>query len=283
MRFAVLVMGPPGSPEYLHSKIFSEIAEGLHYSLLSLGHDSILTGRLDLDERITIVLQPHVISHYGLEPPKNTILYNLEPVDHHPQWWRRPGVIGLLSRYPVWDYSRTNIDRMTTWRLRPPTHVPIGYVPELARIESADEDVDVLFYGMLNERRQAVLDDLRGRGFRAESLFGVYGTDRDAWIARSKIVINIHQYEGQAFEIARVSYLLTNRRAVVSERRADPGEESDLASGIAFAPYDQLADVCTELLGDERARHDLGERGYQAFSARSQADILHSALLELDW
>ena len=31
-------------------------------------------------------------------------------------------------------------------------------------------------------------------------------------------------------------------------------------------------------LGDERARRELAERGYQAFSARDQADILHRAL-----
>jgi hypothetical protein len=254
----------------------------VHFPLLALGHESVLTNRLDLDEHTTIILQPHVISFYDLEPPKDPIFYNLEPVDHHPEWWRRPGVISLLNRYPVWDYSQTNIDRMATWRLRPPTHVPIGYVPELSRIEPADEDIDVLFYGALNERRQAILDDLRARGFRAESLFGVYGTDRDAWIARSKIVINIHQYESQAFEIARVSYLLTNRRAVVSEGRGDPREERDLESGIAFAPYDELADLCTQLLGDERARHDLSERGYRAFSARSQADILRRALSDLN-
>ena len=33
-------------------------------------------------------------------------------------------------------------------------------------------------------------------------------------------------------------------------------------------------------LGDERARRELAERGYQAFSARDQADILHRALSE---
>jgi hypothetical protein len=65
---------------------------------------------------------------------------------------------------------------------------------------------------------------------------------------------------------------------VVSERGADPTEEHDLESGIAFAEYDALVDRCVELLGDERARRELGERGYQAFSARSQVAILRRAL-----
>ena len=49
------------------------------------------------------------------------------------------------------------------------------------------------------------------------------------WIARSKIVLNLHQYDAQVFEIVRVSYLLANRRAVVSERGANPTEDRDLS------------------------------------------------------
>jgi hypothetical protein len=51
-----------------------------------------------------------------------------------------------------------------------------------------------------------------------------------------------------------------------------------LESGIAFAEYDALVDRCVELVGDEPARRELGERGYQAFSSRSQAAILRRAL-----
>jgi hypothetical protein len=121
---------------------------------------------------------------------------------------------------------------------------------------------DVLFYGSINERRRAVLEDLRARGLRVlSSPMGVYGTSRNAWIVRSKNVSNIHLRERQVFEIARVSYLLANKRVVVYERRPDPTEERDLESGIAFANYDELADRCLELLDDERARRELGKRG----------------------
>ena len=108
-----------------------------------------------------------------------------------------------------------------------PTYVPIGYVPELTRIAPAPEDIDVLFYGALSERRYAVLRDLHDRGLRVKWLLGAFGASRDAWIARSKIVINVHYWEAKIFEIARVSYLLANRRAVVSERGADPTLERD--------------------------------------------------------
>jgi hypothetical protein len=278
IQFAVAVCSPPG---YLHSEAFREVAEALHHALLALGHDSVLTNHFDHDERRTIVLGSNIVAGYGLEPPKSPILYNLEQVyDDSP--WTTPALLDLFRRYPVWDYSQANIELLAAQQVPRLTHVPIGYVPELTRIVPAVEDVDVLFYGSDSVRRRAVLDELRARGLRVAWLFGVYGAVRDAWIARSKIVINMHQYEAKVFEIARVSYLLANRRVVVSEHGAHPAEDRDLEPGVAFAAYDELVDRCVELVNDEPARCDLGERGYQAISARSQATILHRALSELD-
>jgi len=254
----------------------------LHYALLALGHDSVLTNRLDLDERRTIVLGGNILVRHGLEPPKNPIFYNLEQLGDDLPSTTLPAFFDLFRRYPTWDYSQANIEYLAAQGLPRPTHVPIGYVPELTRIAPAPEDIDILFYGAPYERRYAVLRDLHDRGLRVKWLSGVYGASRDAWIARSKIVLNIHYWEAKIFEITRVSYLLANRRAVVSEHSADPTLERDVASGVAFAEYDELVDRCVELVGDERARRELAKRGYQLFSARNQADILDRALSDLE-
>ncbi len=268
MRFAVAVVSPPDHHD-ISGGAFNEVAEALHHGLVALGHDSVLTNRLDLDERRTIVLGGNLLVQYGLEPPKNPIFYNLEQLGDDLPWMTMPEFVDLFRRYPQWDYSHANIERLAAMGLPRPVYVPIGYVPELTRIAPAPEDVDVLFYGALNGRRYAVLRDLHDRGLRVKWLSGAYGASRDAWIARSKIVLNVHYWDAKIFEIGRVSYLLANRRAVVSERGADPTVEADLASGIAFADYDGLVDRCVELLGDECARRELAERGYQAFSQRS--------------
>jgi hypothetical protein len=279
MRFAVAIVSPPN---FQHSRAFDEVAEGLHLALLALGHDSVVTNRLDLDDRRTIVLGGNLLVRNGLKPPKNPIFYNLEQLGDDLPSMTLPGFFDLFRRYPTWDYSQANIERLAALGLPRPTYVPIGYVPELTRIVPAAEDIDVLFYGAPYERRYAVLRDLHDRGLRVKWLSGVYGASRDAWIARSKIVLNIHYWEAKIFEITRVSYLLANRRAVVSERGADPALERDVESGVAFADYDGLVDRCVELLGDERARRDLAERGFQTFSARDQAAIVHRALADLE-
>jgi hypothetical protein len=188
--------------------------------------------------------------------------------------------LGAASRLCLRAVSQANVEYLAGLGLRRPTYVPSGYVPELTRIAPVAEDIDVLFYGALNGRRYAILRDLHERGLRVKWLSGAYGASRDAWIARSKIVLNLHYWEAKIFAIVRVSYLLANRRAVVSEHSADPTLERDLASGIAFADYDELVDRCVELVGDERARRELAERGNQAFSARDQVAILQRALSE---
>ncbi|OBG40077.1 hypothetical protein A5673_11525, partial [Mycobacterium sp. E3198] len=279
MRFAVAVVSPPDHQD-MSGGAFNEVAEAVHHAFLALGHDSVLTHRLDLDERRTIVFGGNLLVQYGLEPPKNPIFYNLEQLGDDLPWMTMPEFVDLFRRYPTWDYSEANVEYLAALGLPRPTHVPIGYVPELTRIAPAPEDIDVLFYGALNGRRYAVLRDLRDRGLRVKWLSGAYGANRDAWIARSKIVLNIHYWDAKIFEIARVSYLLANRRAVVSERGVDPELERDLASGIAFADYDELVERCVELVGDERARRKLAEQGYRAFSARDQAAIVDRALSE---
>jgi hypothetical protein len=280
MLFAVAVVSPLGQPDIGGG--FREIAESVHHGLLELGHDSVLTNRLDLHDRQTIVLGANHIINYGLEVPKKPIFYNLEQFGHDSPWMAMPEFIDLFRRYPTWDYSLANIEYLATLGLPRPTYVPIGYVPVLTRITPAVEDIDILFYGIPSERRYAVLRNLHDKGLRVKWLLGALGATRDAWIARSKIVLNMHYWDAKIFEIARVSYLLANRRVVVSERGGDPTLERGLESGIAFADYDGLVDRCVELLGDEQARRALAEQGFKAFSVRSQADILQHALAGLE-
>ena len=212
MRFAVAIVSPPDHHD-ISGGAFNEVAEALHHALLALGHDSVLTNRLDLDERRTIVLGGNLLVQYALERPKKPIFYNLEQLGDDLPWMTMPEFVDLFRRYPTWDYSQANIERLAAMGLPRPTYVPIGYVPELTRIAPGPEDVDVLFYGAPYERRYAILRDLHARGLRVKWLSGVYGASRDAWIARSKIILNLHYWEAKIFEITRVSYLLANRLA----------------------------------------------------------------------
>ncbi len=56
-------MSPPGHPDDVGA--FREVAQGLHHALQALGHDSVLTNGLDLDERPTIVLGGNLLTRYA--------------------------------------------------------------------------------------------------------------------------------------------------------------------------------------------------------------------------
>ncbi len=192
--------------------------------------------------------------------------------------WFGPELLDLYRRHEVWDYSRANAEALERLGVRRPRLVPVGHVPELTRIAPAEEDIDVLFYGSINERRQAVLKELERGGARVHAAFGVYGAERDRLVARSRLVLNVHFYEAKVFEIVRVFYLLANRRAVVSERGCDAEEERPFERAVAFANYDRMAETCLDLLRRPEERRRLGEEGYTVMAARPQVEFLREAL-----
>jgi len=275
-RFAVTIVSPRGYP---HAEGFREVAEALHHGLLALGHDSVLGTDLGLRGRQHLLLGANLLAAAGQMPPPGAILYNLEQVQEGSPWFG-PELLELYRRHPVWDYSRQNVEALARLGLPRPRLVPLGFVPELCRIAPAEEDIDVLFYGSVNERRRGVLEELARRGVRVHAAFGVYGAERDRLVARSRLVLNVHYYEAKVFEIVRVSYLLANRRAVVSETGSEPVEERGFDGAIAFAPYARLVETCLALLGDAEARRRLGEAGLAAMQARPQAEYLRAALAE---
>jgi hypothetical protein len=154
----------------------------------------------------------------------------------------------------------------------------IGYVPELTRIKPEPCDIDFLWYGSLNERRTQVLQKLHSMGFKVKILFGVYGQQRDAFIARSKIVLNIHFYESKVLEIVRISYLLANRRFVISESGNDPEIEDPIRNGLVLANYENLVKECVKYLNDDAARNEIAEKGFSRISSFRQEEYLKDVL-----
>ena len=107
------------------------------------------------------------------------------------------------------------------------------------------------------------------------------GSARDGLIARSKIVLNLHFYESRVFEIVGVSYLLANRKCVVSEAGSDSRFESQFVPGFAFVPYHKLAETCLQLLQDPVKRDALARSGFDRIVSLSQTEYLREALRAL--
>ncbi len=279
MNFAVLIISPP---DYTHSQAFQEVAQTIHYSLLALGHHSVITTQITPGYQ-HIVLGANLLPFFPVSLPTNSIVYNLEQISSDSPWLDAE-MLELFQRFPLWDYSQKNILNFAHFGISQIQHVPIGYVPQLTRIEplaAVDRDIDVLFYGSINERRQEIIESLEKAGIKVSSVFDVYGEARDQLIQRSKIVLNLHYYSAQVFEIVRVSYLLANKQFVISEICEDDPEVDDFAAGVVFAQYENLVQTCLEFLDKPTARSEIAETGFNLMRQRDEATYLKAAIQDL--
>lgn len=279
-QFNILIVRTPGMPFYY---AYTGMASILGAALKRLGHPTRLVENEIVHDATNIVVGAHNLDPALAETlPPGTIIYNSEMVLSH-----SPFVSALkafVARLETWDYSAANVrawhelgvsDRVR-W-LRP------GYVPECTTIDpSRETDIDVLFYGHVNRRRREILDTLTRRDIRAYVLMNTYGDARDAYIARAKLVLNIHTTPDAVFEIARASHVMSNHRAFVSEAGGLDESVQDLVDGIAIGEASELPELCRSLLEDDARRKGLAERGFELFSQRDFLATVRDALAQRD-
>lgn len=281
--FAVVRLNPPG---FAHAGIFAEPAEMLCHGLRELGHDCVLSENTFFADRINVILAPHLLRHFdnAMLPPA-AVLFNLEPII--PEMLDRlPGYLELL-RQPaitrVWDYDPGNVERLAAAGIGNAEHVELGYAEPMTRIDSLPRpDIDVLFYGSPAPRRLAVRDALAEAGLSVHFAFGVYGKERDALIARARVVLNVSQFARDgAFDIVRLSYLLSNGRCVVCESGIDARREREFDAAVSFAAYDDLVAECRYFCRMDQQRMQQERAGLAFFKGRRQAGFLREAVSRL--
>jgi hypothetical protein len=259
----------------------AEVIETVRYGLVALGYRaSHAVNRIEAPGPQPVLFGAHLLGPADLpNVPRGTIIYNLEQISPTSAWCS-PTYLEFLRTCRVWDYSPRNIATLAAMGVSGNVQrVPIGYMPELTRVRPAPvEDIDVLFYGSINERRAQVLSRLRAMGLNVHAVFGAYGTDRDALMARAKVVLNLHYYDTSIFEVVRVSYALANSKAVVAEHRPGTEIDADLVDAVRLVPYDGLAQACAELVADHDARQALAARGFARMAARDEKAYLAAAL-----
>jgi hypothetical protein len=274
MEFSVLIVTPPN---YTHAECFREVAETISHGLQELGHAARMTTEPRPGTR-HIVLGAHLLLHYALPLPADSILYNLEQLPLRDETWVRR-YAALLGGFMVWDYAAENIASLRQTGIGAAALLPLCHYPGLTRIpQNRTKDIDVLFIGSLNERRRSMLARLQQAGMAVVSLFNKYGQERDDVIARAKIMLNIHFYEARIFEAVRVSYYLANGLCVLSESSGDAMLDAEWGAGVCFAPYQGLVQKAQALLADDALRADYGERGLALMRQRPITPALAAAL-----
>lgn len=240
---------------YIHSYAFIELAELIYFSLRELGFEVEVRFNQVQPNLKNILIGCHLLDlKFINQVPKSTVILNTEQIYSDTTHWNK-NIFAYVTNFEVWDYSKRNIEKLNKMGVDKVKLLKIGFQKELVRLDkSKKKDIDVLFYGSENKRRNDVLKKLVAKGLNVKTLFGVYGRERDEWVERSKIVLNLHYYESQIFEIVRVFYLLTNSIAVVGEVNETTSIDTFYREGIYAAKYDDLVIGCMQLVQDDELR-----------------------------
>ena len=267
---------------YIHSLAYLEIAELLHYSVLELNQNSKISYNfIDINPKVkNVIFGAHLLNDDMINSiPSNTIIFNTEQIESINEIWKRRILLLASKGIIFWDYSNHNLDLLLTKLNVKGRLFEIGFQKNLQRIKMNDnKEVDVLFYGSLNNRREKIINSLLKNNVKVKCLFGVYGKDRDDWIGKSKIVLNLHYYESKIFEIVRIFYLLTNAIPIVSEVDENTKLNNNYLKGIKGSNYEDVEKNILSLLENEKERKLIGLNGFNIIKKYPQINFTKSIL-----
>ena len=265
---------------------YNEVIESYAWGFAALGHDiKYRINCIDPESR-NIVFGLAIPCQLGLIDtfPPDTIFFNMERHKHFDaSVLEKSWVYLVANKYQIWDYSPGNVAAINALNPKfPLCYTPLSYAPTLEKLpKDGEQDIDVLYYGMLKMPfRSEILREVGVvgpdfTGLSVMSLTNVWGTLRDEFIARSKVILNISVGEGDIFEIVRVSYLLANRKAVVCVSPDGHDEvEDDLQDVLKFVTAEQVHGVCKNLVDDAAAREEYASLCYETFRRRDIRQVI---------
>jgi hypothetical protein len=156
-------------------------------------------------------------------PGKKLVVYQLEQMmgsrsgNWHNVWRLAENIRGYDE---IWDYDPLNVHFLAERDIRVDRLQPMLYTESLNNfVSSENPGIDVLFYGIINERRWKILHDIQVRCYNDLRIAWLYGEkDMDKYMADSKVILNIHAFEPwNRQEQTRIFYPVINGKTVVSE------------------------------------------------------------------
>lgn len=257
-------------------------------SLRDLGYEVSYADNQLRDGAVNIILGSHTDLSENASwaamsrQAKDIIIYNWEQVGSDVPHFT-PRYIRQMINTHVWDYNVNNVAALKLAGVQDIHYVPLSYTNNMTRISSHEiQDIDVLFYGVVNERRKKTLHAIRAMGLKVvstEECPWMKGEIRDQYIARSKVVLNMHFFDvAKIFEVVRVSYLLANQKAVVSEVAEGTDIDDDIYQAISHGTHEQLPQLCWDLVHDDSKRRSLEQKGFGIFSQRNAAQTMRQAV-----
>lgn len=146
------------------------------------------------------------------------IVFNQEPLTAIQRQFMHKGYFAWLKQADeVWDYDDQNIEVMKLIRPDVKLHILKPY-KDWSVYKPVEKDIDILFYGAMNEHRAKILNELMKK-YKVVILNSWDGRVIDNHIMRSKILLNLHfYYESSMQEQARMIRWIGAPCKIISEK-----------------------------------------------------------------
>ena len=212
-----------------------------------------------------------------LYPGKKIIIYQLEAMMDNDLPWHAPNIVfnNIRGADEIWDYDLLNIKYLSWKNIKVDKFVPIRATRAIDRNwEETEEDIDVLFYGFLNERRADILNKLQQRLYGNVSIVTLSNVgllQLDHFIRRSKIILNLHAFEPyNRQEQVRMLYPVMNGKYVLSE----PSQANYFGESICEVHQDKL---------HIQINHALKDGFYKKKAKKAKGLFIKTTLHEVDY
>ena len=146
------------------------------------------------------------------------IVFNQEPLTATQHEFMHKGYFAWLKQADeVWDYDEQNIEVLKLIRPDVKLHILKPY-KDWSKYAPVAKDIDILFYGSMNEHRAKILNELKKK-YKVVIIQTWDGRVLDSYIMRSKVLLNLHYYyESSMQEQARMIRWIGSPCRIVSEK-----------------------------------------------------------------
>ena len=200
-------------------------------------------------DELMFILIPHLLvtGVASLPPAGKYVLYQLEQLNDKGIGNLQPPISFnalfcrlILQSLVTFDYTQVNLKHYPKecrhkLRVLTPPILSMSHANPLlvaATNKPKPKDIDVMFYGTANSRRNIILgllkEQLQSHGYNMTVVSTLFGAELLDHISRSKVVLNVHYYANSIFESDRVHTALQFPDVrIVSERATELDDSTD--------------------------------------------------------
>lgn len=249
--------------------------KSIHEILVSNGIPcEIINDTSLLNEDDILVLFPPWKSNFDVHNCKYKIIFiNSEPL-YVKKYEHLKEIINCSSVIFWGDYTNRNLNALYNIS-KPLKNIPFFWSPfcefhfnsfiKSNNIENEKKDIDVLFYGGINNRRRKILSELINKGLKVVSTTQKFDNIYKM-MNRSKLVIVIHFYdEDTPVDYYRIAPLISNKIFFIHEEIQE--EDINLNNEkIIFSKYKCLVEDCVKYLNmTQKERDNISTKCYNFY------------------